>query len=58
MKLPRDLYDQAKRQADAAGYGSVDEFVAHLVEKELERLVQSVDDAETKKRLKGLGYIS
>ncbi len=58
VKLPQDLFDRAKRQAEAAGYGSVDELVARAVEKELERMTQEVDDEETKKRLEGLGYIS
>jgi len=58
IKLPPDLYDRAKRYAETAGFGSVDEFVARAVEKELERSASDVDDEETRKRLEGLGYIS
>jgi len=58
VKLPPDLYERAKRHAQAAGFGSVDEFVARAVEKELERASGAGDDEETRKRLEGLGYIS
>jgi Arc/MetJ-type ribon-helix-helix transcriptional regulator len=58
VKLPPDLYERAKRHAEKAGFGSVDEFVARAVEKELERTAGSTDDEETRKRLEGLGYIS
>ena len=58
VKLPADLLQRAKRHAEEAGFGSVDEFVARAVEKELERLGQEMDEEETRKRLEGLGYIS
>ncbi len=59
VKLPPDLYERAKRHAEKAGFGSVDEFVARAVEKELEGTSGSPsDDEETRKRLEGLGYIS
>ena len=58
VKLPPDLYERAKRHAEAAGFASVDEFVARAVEKELERLAGDADEEETRKRLEGLGYIS
>lgn len=58
VKLPPDLYARAKRHAETAGYGSIDEFVSRAVEKELERFSSQHDDEETRKRLEGLGYIS
>ena len=59
VKLPRDLYDRAREHAAAAGFGSVDELVAWLVQQELERTSgEEEDDEETRKRLEGLGYIS
>lgn len=54
------LLQRAKEAAAKAGYASVDEFVAHLVQRELD----SSDDGapsdvdEIKKKLEGLGYIS
>jgi len=58
IKIPRDLLERARRHAEAAGFATVDEFVARAVEKELERVQEEPDDDETRKRLEGLGYIS
>jgi hypothetical protein len=58
IKIEKDLYERAKKVAGLAGYSSVDEFITHLIEKELSKLEGAEDDAEVKERLKGLGYIS
>jgi hypothetical protein len=57
INVDQGLYDRAKKAADAAGYSSVEEFVAHCVENELKRL--KVDEAEDQvsNQLRGLGYI-
>ena len=57
INIDPGLYDRAKKAADAAGYSSVEEFVAHCVENELKKL--KVDEAEDKvsNQLRGLGYI-
>ena len=51
------LYDRAKRAAESAGYSSVDEFIAHAIENELQK--SKVDEGEEKvaDQLRGLGYI-
>ena len=58
IKLKKPLLDRVKRCADAAGYSSAQEFIEHMLEKELARIEE---DAETKedilKKLKGLGYL-
>jgi hypothetical protein len=58
VKLDPDLLARAKRCAGAAGYASVDEFVAHIVERAIRELEDSGDEQELKRRLKGLGYLS
>jgi metal-responsive CopG/Arc/MetJ family transcriptional regulator len=58
IKIDKNLLERAKKLASAAGYSSVDEFIGHLVEKELAKMEGAQDDEEVKKRLKGLGYIS
>jgi hypothetical protein len=58
IKLEKELYDRVKRYADIAGYSSVDEFVSHVLEKELSSVDESADEEEVKKRLQGLGYLS
>jgi len=58
IKLDKALLTRARRYADLAGYSSVDEFVAHVLEKELAKFEDSDSEEEIKKKLKGLGYIS
>ena len=58
VKLDEALYERLRKGAEAAGYASVDEFVTHLIERELGRPDDGASDEELKKRLEGLGYIS
>lgn len=58
IKLDKGLIARAKRCADAAGYSSVEEFVARVLEKEIASIEESDSEVEIKKKLKGLGYIS
>ena len=57
IKIDPALYDRAKRAAEVAGYSSVDEFVAHCIENEIQKL--KIDEAESRvaDQLRGLGYI-
>ena len=57
IKIEAGLLERAKRVAAAAGYRSVEEFVAHCVENELKK--HKVDDVESQvaDQLRGLGYI-
>jgi metal-responsive CopG/Arc/MetJ family transcriptional regulator len=58
IKLDKALLARVKRYSDLAGYSSVDEFVAHVLEKELAKFEDSDSEEDIKKKLKGLGYIS
>ena len=58
VKLDADLLEKAKAVAETAGYSTVDEFISHLLEKELKKVEDAVDEEELKERLRGLGYIS
>jgi len=58
VKLDKDVYEKVKKYAEIAGYSSVEEFVAHALEKELSQLEGAESEEEIKKRLQGLGYIS
>lgn len=62
IKLDRELYDRAAKVADTAGYASVDEFISHVLEKELRNITggdgDPADEEKLKERLRGLGYIS
>jgi hypothetical protein len=58
--LDPDLLERAKQAAAKAGYASVDEYVAHVVESALNQSDDkgSADTEDIKKKLEGLGYIS
>ncbi len=57
IKIESALLERAKRAAAAAGYSSVEEFVAHCIENELKK--HETDEVETRvaDQLRGLGYI-
>jgi hypothetical protein len=58
IKIDKDLLNRAKRCAEIAGYSSTEEFITHLIERELSKLEQGGDpDEKVKERLRGLGYI-
>ncbi len=41
-----------------SGYTSPEEFITHLLEKEIAKIEEADSEEEIKKKLKGLGYIS
>jgi hypothetical protein len=57
IKLDDGLYERAQRAAQAAGYSSVDEFIAHCVEKGIEKLTAEEAEGQVSDQLRGLGYI-
>jgi hypothetical protein len=62
VKIDDELYAKAKECAELAGYSSADEFIQHVVEKEINQIMgadpgDGATPEEIKKRLQGLGYI-
>jgi hypothetical protein len=57
IKLEKELFERVKRCADAAGYSSPQEFVQHVLEKELSSIEEGESDEAILKKLQGLGYI-
>ena len=57
VKIEPGLYDRAKRAAAAAGYSSVEEFIADCIEKEIKRLKMDEGESQVSDQLRGLGYI-
>ena len=58
-----DVHDIVLNQCAAAGgYSSTDEFVQHVLEREVERVlgqgISPEDEEKVKARLRGLGYLS
>ncbi|OGQ77215.1 MAG: hypothetical protein A2289_24000 [Deltaproteobacteria bacterium RIFOXYA12_FULL_58_15] len=59
VKVDRDVFDRLRKIADVAGYATTEEFVEHVLEKELLRFEEAGgDDGAIREKLKGLGYIS
>lgn len=57
IKLDPGLYERAQRAATAAGYSSVDEFIAHCIENELAKQQADAAEGQVADQLRGLGYI-
>ncbi len=57
IKIENDLYDRVKKMSETAGYSSPDEFIVHVLEKELSMLESVGSDDKVTERLKGLGYL-
>lgn len=57
VKIEDSLHDRARKAAEAAGYSSVEEFIADCVEKEVKRLQTDEDEGRVADQLRGLGYI-
>jgi len=57
IKLNKDLMTRVRKCSEAAGYSSPEEFVEHVLERELAKLEDAGSDEEIVKRLKGLGYL-
>ena len=62
IKLDGELLSRCRKQAEQLGYSSVEEFVTHVLERELRSMETSggesaANEEEIANRLKGLGYI-
>ncbi|MFT5285963.1 MAG: putative DNA-binding protein [Planctomycetota bacterium] len=58
IKLDPDLIERVKAIADVAGYASHEEFIVHIIEKELANFEDAGSDDDITEKLRGLGYIS
>ncbi len=57
LKLNKELWERVTRCAELAGYSGPQEFIEHLIARELARLEAAESDEDLLKKLKGLGYI-
>lgn len=57
IKIDSNLHDRLKKAAEKVGYSNVEEFITHIIEKELSKIEAADDDATVTDRLRGLGYI-
>ncbi len=57
VKIKKELWQKVKKVAAAGGYSSPEEFVEHIIEREIAKLEDAQSDEEIIRKLKGLGYI-
>ena len=57
IKIDSNLYARVQKASEAAGYSSVQEFIAHVIETEVAKHEAEEPDEDTMNRLRGLGYI-
>lgn len=60
IKIDAQLYERIKKVAALAGYASAEEFIIHVIEKELATIDQDGEetaDEQVIERLRGLGYL-
>ncbi len=58
IKLDKELLDRVKQIAEVAGYASHEEFIVHIIEKELAQFEEDSSNEDITEKLRGLGYIS
>jgi hypothetical protein len=59
IKIDKDLLNKIKKYAGLAGYSTPEEFVQHVLEREIAKMEEGGDsDEDIKNKLKGLGYIA
>ncbi len=57
IKLEKALFERVKRCAEAGGYSSPQEFVEHVLDRELSQIEDGATDDEIMQKLQGLGYL-
>ena len=57
IKLSPELWERIQRISEAGGYSSPQEFVEHVLDRELRKLEDAESDADIVKKLQGLGYL-
>ncbi|MAE47423.1 MAG: hypothetical protein CMJ86_11085 [Planctomycetes bacterium] len=58
IKIDKDLLERIKKISEVAGYASHEEFIHHVLEREVSQFDEAGSDDDITEKLKGLGYIS
>lgn len=58
IKVDKDLLERIKQISEVAGYASHDEFIMHVLEREVAQFEDASSDEDITEKLRGLGYIS
>ncbi len=57
VKIDKALYERIAEIAKGGGYSSPQEFVLHILEREVAKFDDAENEQEVEKQLRGLGYI-
>lgn len=57
IKLDRNLMARVRKVSEAAGYSSPQEFIQHIIERELAKIEDDGSAEDIVRRMKGLGYL-
>ena len=59
LKIDNAMKDRIEQVADAGGYSSPEEFILHILTRELDKLDPGSGESEEsiRKKLEGLGYL-
>ena len=58
IKVDKELIERIKKIAELAGYASHEEFIQHVLEREVSQFEDAQSDEDITTKLRGLGYIS
>lgn len=57
VKIDSNLFDRLNKAAETAGYSNTEEFLTHIIEKELAKYESADEQKKAADQLRGLGYI-
>ena len=59
LKIDNEMKERLDKVSEAGGYSGVEEFILHVIERELDKLDPGAEESEEdiKKKLEGLGYL-
>jgi len=59
LKISSDLMERIRKVSDTGGYSSPEEFVLHVIERELDTLAPDAGESEEeiRRKMEGLGYL-
>jgi len=57
LKFSKETWERVKKVSETAGYSSPEEFVTHILERELKKLETADSKEALIEKMKGLGYL-
>lgn len=57
IRIDDNLYERIRKLSQQAGYPTPEEFIVHVLEKELSLIESAGSNQDVEERLRGLGYL-